>query len=177
MLPAVYTWLNDLEVMRTYSMRWSPKTLGGVEQWYETVTGAGDTVLFAVYRSRDMALIGSTMLLNISHFHRIADYDIILGEKACWGQGYGTEATRLAVDDGFTALGLHNIMLTVRSYNERGVRAYSRAGFKIIGRRREARRFGGQAYDLIYMECLATEFASPVLQRLLPAHTETTGQA
>src|SRR5262245_962995 len=133
MIPAVYAWFNDLEVMQTYSIRWSPKTWEGVEQWYEKVTGTENAVPFAVYRRMDMVLIGYTMLLNISHFHRIADYDIILGEKACWGQGYGTEATRLTVDYGFTALGLHNIMLTVRSYNERGVRAYSRTGFTIIG--------------------------------------------
>lgn len=39
---------------------------------------------------------------------------------------------------------------------------------KEIGRRREAHRIGGQAYDVIYMDCLATEFMSPVLHTLLP---------
>ena len=28
----------------------------------------------------------------------------------------------------------------------------------VIGRRREAYRLGGKAYDRVYMECLATEF-------------------
>ena len=73
------------------------------------------------------------------------------------------------LDYGFTLLGLHNIMLTVDAYNERAIRAYRRAGFKEFGPRREARRRGGQAYDVVYMDCIAAEFNSPVLHRLLPA--------
>ena len=66
------------------------------------------------------------------------------------------------------AWGLPNIDLTVFSFNERGLRAYQRAGFQVIGRRREAHRLGGRAYDVIYMDCLATEFVSPVLHQLVP---------
>lgn len=174
-LPTVYAWFNDLEVMRTYSIRWSPKTPEEVEAWYNKVVGDTDAVCFAVYRCSDMVLIGYTSLLNISHFHHIADFDIIIGDKGCWGQGYGSDATRLTLDYGFTALGLHNIMLTVRAYNERGVRAYTRAGFQVIGRRHEARRFGGRAHDLIYMECLSTEFKDSILERLLPTGSADEG--
>ena len=78
------------------------------------------------------------------------------------------ETTRLVLDYGFTALGLHNVMLVVDSYNERGIRAYTRAGFKTIGRRREAHRLGGRPFDLILMDCLASEFQSPDLHQLLP---------
>ena len=72
------------------------------------------------------------------------------------------------LDYSFTALGLHNIMLTVYSFNERGIRAYTRAGYREVGRRREAFRLGGRTFDVIYMDCLATEFQSPVLHTLLP---------
>ena len=68
---------------------------------------------------------------------------------------------------GFVVLGLHNIPLTVRSFNEARVRAYEKAGFREFGRRKEARRFGDRTYDLIYMECLATSFRSPKLSELL----------
>jgi diamine N-acetyltransferase len=104
---------------------------------------------------------------SILNFHRTADFDIAIGEKDCWGKGCGTEAAALMLDYGFTALGLHNIHLSVWSFNERAIRAYRRAGFREIGRRRGAHRLGGQAYDVIYMDCLATEFQSPVLRRLL----------
>ncbi len=70
------------------------------------------------------------------------------------------------LDYGFSGLGLHNILLTVFSQNERGLRAYTRAGFRVIGRRREAYRRAGRAYDVVYMDCLATEFTSPGLDQI-----------
>ncbi len=36
------------------------------------------------------------------------------------GRGYGTETTRLMLDYAFTALGLHNVMLTVFVFNAAG---------------------------------------------------------
>jgi RimJ/RimL family protein N-acetyltransferase len=167
-LPLYMRWFNDLDVMRTYSVRWSPRTQEETEQWFQRVTRDEQAVGFSVYARERMIPLGYTMLHNINHYHETADFDIILGEKSHWGQGFGTEATQLTLDYGFTALNLHNIMLTVRSFNERAVRAYQRAGFRIFGRRREARQFAGQWHDVIYMECLASEFQGRVLQQLIP---------
>lgn len=163
-----HRWFNDMEVMTAYSIRWSPKSEEGVEAWYQRVSQDQQAVGFMVYAKPGLAPLGYTLLLNINHYHQIADFDIILGEKAIWGQGYGTEVTQLTLDYAFTALNLHSVMLTVRTFNERGLRAYERAGFRVFGRRREARQLAGRRYDVIYMECLASEFQSPVLHRLLP---------
>ena len=45
--------------------------------------------------------------------------------------------------------------------NRVGLRAYEKAGFRPIGRRRECRVMGGRVYDEIYMDCLAPEFERP----------------
>jgi diamine N-acetyltransferase len=58
-------------------------------------------------------------------------------------------------------------MLRVYAHNTRGIRAYERAGFRVFGCRREAVRRGGALIDMVYMDCLATEFKSPVLQFIL----------
>jgi diamine N-acetyltransferase len=60
-------------------------------------------------------------------------------------------------------LGLHSVMLTLAEYNEVGRRAYTRAGFREIGRRRQAWRLGERLWDEIYMDCLASEFADSKL--------------
>jgi RimJ/RimL family protein N-acetyltransferase len=54
-------------------------------------------------------------------------------------------------------------MLTVYAYNVAGQRAYAKAGFREYARRRECHQMGGRLWDMIYMECLATNFTSPVL--------------
>jgi RimJ/RimL family protein N-acetyltransferase len=59
-------------------------------------------------------------------------------------------------------------MLRVFSYNRRAIQAYRKVGFKEIGRRRQAQRIGGKAYDVVYMDCLASEFQGSTLSRHLP---------
>jgi RimJ/RimL family protein N-acetyltransferase len=68
----------------------------------------------------------------------------------------------LVLDYGFTVLGLRSIVLSAISYSERPIRAYKRAGFREPGRRRECVRRGARRYHDIYVECLATEFSSPL---------------
>ena len=83
---------------------------------------------------------------------------IAIGEKEYWGQGYGTEATRLLVDYGFNLLNLNSIMLGAFVFNERAIACYKKVGFKEIGWRRQARIIGGQKYDVLLMDILAEEF-------------------
>ncbi len=56
-------------------------------------------------------------------------------------------------------------------WNRVGIRAYEKAGFKPIGRRRECRVMGGEVYDEIYMDCLASEFESPTLGEVFAPDT------
>ena len=44
----------------------------------------------------------------------------------------------------------------------RSIRAYQKAGFKEIGRRRECRMMGGKLWDEVHMDCLSSEFERPV---------------
>lgn len=110
--------------------------------------------------------IGLTELRRIDHKHGTAEFGILIGEKDCWHKGYGTEVTRLILDYGFTVENLHNITLDTASYNEPAIRAYTRAGFRIIGRRREVLLWGNKRYDIVLMDCLASEFETP-LKRIL----------
>lgn len=169
LLPLYLRWINDLEVTRTLGGNILPVTAEAEAAWYDTASKMDERhAPFTIYERATLRPVGNTDLREINHRHGTAEFGIMIGEKDYWGKGYGTEATALMLDYGFTILGLHNILLRVFSYNERGLHAYRRAGFKEIGRRREAHRFGGRAWDIVFMDCLATEFRSPVLRRLVP---------
>jgi RimJ/RimL family protein N-acetyltransferase len=157
-------WDNDFALTTFSGDPLRPKTKETVEAEYGRYSrGEQDSWAgFAIYEASTLRLIGVTDLRHIDGVHRTAEFGICIGEKDCWSKGYGTEATCLMLDYGFSVLGLHNIMLHTYSFNERAIRAYQRAGFRVIGRRREARRVAGRAYDVIYMDCLATEFQSPL---------------
>lgn len=169
LLPLYLKWINDFDVTRTLAARARPLTMEAEEAWFEGAARNDNEAAFTVYERATLRPIGNTALHRIDPFHRTAEFGLVIGEKECWGQGCGTETVTLMLDYGFTLLGLHNIMLTVYSFNERGIRAYRRAGFREIGRRREALLTGDHAWAIIYMDCLSTEFESPRLKRLLPA--------
>lgn len=170
LLPLYQRWVNDFEVTRNLGLGLYPVTWEAEEAWFARMGAqqpGGRDVAFTIYEREHLRPIGNTGLHEIDHRHGTAEFGIMIGEKDCWGKGYGTEATRLMLAYGFAGLGLHNIMLRVYAYNERGLRAYRRAGFREIGRRREARRLGGHAYDVVYMDCLATEFRGGALRGVL----------
>jgi len=158
-LALYHRWINDFDVTRYYLDTPRPQTLEERAAWYERMS-AGDlqNIDFLIYELATMRPIGRVGLDDISYQHRRASFGILIGEKDCWGKGYGTEATRLMLDYGFRLLGLHNIMLSVSSANAAAIRAYTRAGFQVIGARRECRHEGDSVLDNIFMDCLATEF-------------------
>lgn len=90
----------------------------------------------------------------------------MIGEADARGKGHGTETARLMLDYAFTARGLTNVMLTVFESNMAGRRASEKAGFREIGRRRQARRMGTRRWDVICMDCVSLEFTSPLLHRV-----------
>jgi len=166
LIPRLQRWLNDFEVART-TYGALPWTMENAEDRYRRNTGEG-VVSFTIYERATSRPIGTTLLYDIDHRDRKACFGILIGEKDCWGKGYGTETTRLVLDYAFNGLDLHNVMLWMQAYNERALRAYLSAGFQIIGRRRQAHRLGDRAYDEICMDCLASEFSGSVLPALRP---------
>src|SRR5919107_1358942 len=83
-----------------------------------------------------------------------AMFHITIGEKDVWGKGYGTEATQLMLEHAFAHLGLHRVALAVFSFNERAIRSYEKAGFRVEGRAREAIWRKGRFWDEISMSVL-----------------------
>jgi RimJ/RimL family protein N-acetyltransferase len=168
-LPLWLRWENDFAVTRTDGGKMGVMTQERLEGLFdEGLKNQGqDAIRFLLYERATLRPIGTTNLDGIDRHHRKAEFGICIGEKDCWGKGYGTEATRLTLDYAFTVLGLHSVVLNVASYNEPAIRAYRRAGFREAGRRREALRLGERFHDEVVMDCLAVEFESPLLAALV----------
>ncbi|HET8628815.1 MAG TPA: GNAT family protein [Thermomicrobiales bacterium] len=166
LVPALARWHNDFHVQRTYGDLPRPLTIEAETARYERKAVATDAYWFAIRERATGRAIGQTDLFDIDWRGRTATFGILIGEADCRGRGYGTEAARLMLDYAFTALGLHSVMLMTDEFNLAGQRAYRKAGFKEFGRRRQCSFLAGRLWDLIYMDCLATEFTSPVLGRV-----------
>jgi diamine N-acetyltransferase len=169
-LPALARWINDPEVRRGIAYRGIANEDAEVK-WYEEMTEAGraprpTAVAFAVHDAADAELVGVCDLFGIDHHFSRAELGIFLGRRR--GTGIGTDATRLALDWAFNMLGLRNVMLEAFDFNDQARRAYERAGFRVIGRRRDAVSALGRRWDSLLMDATAAGFESPVLGRLRP---------
>ena len=167
LIPTYQRWFNQFEMVRNLAHPPRPMTLEMETGWYDSVANAASIAHFTIYERATWKPIGNVGLGIIDYRNGTADFGIFIGELDCRGKGYGTEATRLTLDYAFTALGLRNVMLTVFAFNLAGIRAYEKAGFREMGRRRAAARVGRQHLDIVYMDCVATEFESPVLVDIL----------
>lgn len=171
-IPAYTRWVNDLRAFGNLG-GFLPTTTEGEKQWYESVATSDFSVTFTVYALPELRPVGTTSLFKLDHRNRAAEFGILIGEPGHRNRGLGTETTRLVLDYAFTVIGLHNVMLRVFGHNRAGIRAYEKAGFKEFGRRRQSHLMGGKVWDEIHMDCLSTEFESPMLAKTFASDHRT----
>jgi diamine N-acetyltransferase len=171
LLPRYQRWMNDFAVVRNLGTPPIPMTMEREEGWFERAAKSDDTFSFTIYERASGIPIGNTSLMGLDWRSRTAEFGILIGEAAGRGKGYGTETARLMLDYAFVALGLHSVYLRVHEYNLAGRRAYEKAGYREFGRRRQSQQTGGTFWDTIYMDCLASEFTSPVLAAVFAPDT------
>ncbi|WP_328476248.1 GNAT family N-acetyltransferase [Actinoplanes sp. NBC_00393] len=156
---ALWRWNHDPDVMRWMDEGY-PQSLARVQDWMnERSRNTYDDVLFGI--DVDGRLIGMIRLHGAEPETGIAELDIYLGEKDCWGGGYGTDAVRTACRYGFEKMRLHKITLTVVAGNEAAHHIYKKVGFVDEGRLRQVFRRDGQWWDKYTMGLLRDEFSLP----------------
>lgn len=163
-LPLFAMWFADLEFL-SYLMPFSmfPQTLEGETEWYERMRKRENTLTFAIRRLDSGALLGSTSLMDINHRIQSAMFGIAVGERSVWGQGYGTDATRVIIRYGFMELNLNRIELEVYDFNLRAIKSYEKVGFKHEGVRRQAGFRDGRHFDILVMSILRAEWVDPMI--------------
>jgi diamine N-acetyltransferase len=172
--PLFLRWWNDFGTtnLSGFPDPVAPYNAERLDGWLDGALKDARRAWFVIYEVATWRPIGYANLRDIDHQHGTAEFGITIGDPAVRGKGFGTEATRLVLDYAFTGLGLTNVLLDTAEYNPGAVRAYEKAGFKVIGRRRRAHRSGGRAWDVVVMDCVAEEFVSPVLAGLLAPERE-----
>jgi RimJ/RimL family protein N-acetyltransferase len=155
-------WGNDWKTYRLLDNIQGPGTREHVAAWLRQATSRALPYDFLIYERASLQAIGTVGLRDIDFRLGTAEFTIGIGEQEFRGRGLGTEATRLTLDYAFNVLDLHNVMLRVMAFNPTAIHVYQKVGFREIGRRRQAHWMGGQLWDMIYMDILATEFRSRV---------------
>jgi RimJ/RimL family protein N-acetyltransferase len=150
---AVFCWFNDVAAARL-DLAYRPIDMMAHQQWWQGLGKDPSKVVFAMRKTSEPIIIGFVQIIAINSVHRSAEMGIRIGEERNRGQGFGTEALRLALDFCWNHLNLNRVQLTVFKHNLRAVGAYRAAGFRKEGCMRRAAYIGGEWVDLILMAAL-----------------------
>ena len=126
--PFFHKWHGENPELRALIDDQSIPTIEDQHRWFER-SKQPDRKMFSLLTKDGQRLIGHGGLVDIDHKERTALLRITIGDSAEWGKGYGTEATQLIAQYGFSDLHLRSISLRVLATNARAIRSYEKAGF------------------------------------------------
>lgn len=153
-LPKLVEWRNDPEVKALLG-GWSfPVSLEDDQAWLERSRTDSTTHRLAIERLDTGEYIGNVGLYQIDWKNRKAEYAIMIGDKAAWGQGFGLDATQSLLNFAFNELNLHRVYLYVLAHHQRAIRLYEKAGFTVEGRLQEDNFRDGAYRDTLVMAIL-----------------------
>jgi len=157
-LETVARWYRDAELARLtrYSMR--PMSDEEIERFFQTRLLSPEAVAYGIHERATDRLIGLTTFSALDPDNGSVLFHITIGERDAWGRGLGTEATELMLWLAFDRIGLHRVGLSVFAFNERALRSYIKAGFRVEGRLRESIQRDGRYWDEVQMGVLREEW-------------------
>lgn len=133
---AFQRWYADPEIAYLLRHDLAPLSERQSRSYFDTVILplSAQGYCFAIHTIDGDTLIGSTALTDAGPgLGCSALFRIVIGEKWAWDRGFGTEATRLVVDEAFFMLGLEEVRLEVFRHNPRAIAAYQKVGFQRTG--------------------------------------------
>jgi RimJ/RimL family protein N-acetyltransferase len=157
-LKAFMRWYSDPEVARLTRYVQGPLSAEEIQRFFHGRIMGADFLAMAIHIRESERLIGTCAFSQLDGDNGSTLYHITIGERDCWGKGFGSEATELMVGHAFGRLALHRVALTVFEFNARAIRAYEKCGFTIEGRARDAIFRDGRFWDEIHMSVLAPEW-------------------
>lgn len=127
-------WFADQEVTR-YLARIGPPSLAEEEEFLKKV-GESKSDVFWVIETEGRA-IGASGIHRIDWINAHGVTGTVIGDKAAWRKGYGSESMALRTEYAFRQLNLHKLTSGAFMRNEASKRALAKAGYREVGVARE----------------------------------------
>jgi RimJ/RimL family protein N-acetyltransferase len=153
-----WRWFNNWEMVRNLESRYPLSRLAERGIVERLMKPEPNDKVFAIEALDGGLYLGNVGLHRISWEDRRATFGIFIGEKAYWGKGYGTDATRAVLRFAFDEMNLNRIDLQVLDDNERGIRCYEKIGFVREGVQRQYRFREARYVDMVMMSILREEY-------------------
>lgn len=148
-------WLNDPEVQKYTRRRGRTSSRQDVIDFIDYTLKSAD-FHFAIFL-KDMGLhIGNASLNSVDEINKNAEVSIMIGDKAVWGNGYGSEAINILTGFAFKDLKLHRVW--AESCNPGFIALMRKLKWRQEGVRRDAVCVGDKYLDYIDWAVLENEW-------------------
>ena len=148
-------WLNDPEVTRFSNQRFRQHTAESSAAYLASFVGTANSFLL-IEQSSEGRPIGTATVYR-SPQHGTADIGLMVGERNCWGQGYGREAWQGVLQALLREPGMRKLTGGTARPNQAMVRIMEESGMELEAVRSRQELIDGQPVDLLYY----ARFAEP----------------
>jgi RimJ/RimL family protein N-acetyltransferase len=174
-LTAVRRWYADPELARLTRYQTRAMSDAEVDLFFRSRLLSPDALAYSILELSTERLVGFVTFSALDADNGSVLFHITIGERDAWSRGFGTDTTRLMLGHAFDQLHLHRVGLTVFEFNERAIRSYEKAGFRVEGRLREAVRRDGRYWDEIQMGVLRDEWLAARARAREPSYAAEPG--
>ncbi len=159
----IYThleWNNDPELNRFDSeLPYVEEAFGDFKKRFEQmVYRPSPTARDFEIHTKDGNLIGVAYIADISAHHRHCRLGVTIGDRDCWGRGYGRESLELLLSYCFDKMRLHRVSTETFEYNAAWKKLVQDTGFKKEGVEREYLYRDEEFWDKENYALLETEY-------------------
>ncbi|MFW5500400.1 MULTISPECIES: GNAT family N-acetyltransferase [unclassified Maridesulfovibrio] len=151
-------WMNDPQINQYLESRFSEQTLESIRDFVQSMIDSPENILFAICEKDSGRHVGNIKMGPLNSIHSYAEIGLLIGEKQCWGKGYGSEAIGLVLEYAFKNLNIHRLTAGAYANNLGSIKAFEKNGFIIEGTYRNHVLHNGVFVDCIRMGIINPDY-------------------
>ena len=142
------SWLNDPEVVKYSNQRFISHSPESCTLYVKSFSRTGNK-LYKILRKSDSVMIG-TITAYMNPFHKTVDMGILVGDRKCWGKGFGGDAWITLLNSLLATTHIRKVTAGTMRCNQPMISIIQRSGMRLEAVRIQQELLDGAPQDLLY---------------------------
>ena len=142
------SWLNDPAVVQFSNQRFIKHDHENCSRYLASFADTKNLFMSVRLLSNDQPI--GTMTAYVSAYHCTVDVGILIGDKSCWGMGYGQDAWNIMTTWLLKRQDIRKLTAGTSARNKGMICLMERSGMELECRRREHELVDGTPTDVLY---------------------------
>jgi len=142
------SWLNDPAVVQFSNQRFTTHDHENCSRYLASFTDTKNLFMSVRLLSNDQPI--GTMTAYVAPYHGTVDVGLLIGDKACWGMGYGQDAWNTLTIWLLDRQDIRKLTAGTSVANKGMIKLMERSGMVLECRRKEQELIGGVPTDILF---------------------------